>query len=328
MDRHMLAWSLLVGGVLGLAAPAAAQPTFEERNKDLGSASRGSVLEYKVKLTNNYDKELRVASVRTSCGCATASVSKNTLAPGESTFLTVRIDTNKYAGSRTFTIYTTFDRPRYEESSITVSAFSRDDLMLSPTVLDFGTVRAGSEPSVRTTLTYSGGNRNWKITDILNDNGYLQPTLEEISRRSGNISYRLTVKLRNDLPPGSWHADLWLDTTDTAASKIRVPLKVEVLPVLTASPERLDFGRIGKAGQLEKKVVLRGAEPFKVTKIEGLEPNIEVTGASDDPKEMQVLSIRYKAGDHPGEIEKRLKIFTDLKKDNVVEVTLRGRQTP
>ena len=328
MLRTKMAWSLFLGGVLGFAAPAAAQPSFAERNKDLGSASRGSVIEYGIKLTNKYSQDMHVAGVRTSCGCSTASVGKSTLAPGESTYLNINIDTNKYAGSRTFTIYTTFDRPNYEEQSVTVTAYSRDDLILSSPTLSYGTVKAGSEPTAQTTITYSGGNRGWTIKPIVADNGYVIPKLEEVSRQNGNISYRLSVQLRNDLPPGSWHTDVWLDTNDTTAGKIRVPLKVEVQPILTAAPENLDFGRIQKEGQLERKLVLRGAEPFTITKIEGLDPNIEVTGQSDVAKNVQVLNLKYKAGTNPGEFDKRLKIITDLKKDNAVEVTLRGRQMP
>jgi hypothetical protein len=331
MLRHGVKWSLLLGALLGLVGPAAAQPVFEERAKDLGGAPRGQVLEQKFKLTNKYrDKELHVAGIRTSCGvCSSATIDKNTIAPGESAWLTMRVDTNKYAGHRTFTAFVTFDRPQYEETFVNVTAVSRDDLSIAPTTLNFGAVRHGSGPTASTTIEYRGGQANWTITGLANDNGYIQPKLEEVSRHFGTTTYKLTVRLRDDLPLGSWHADLWLNTSDATSPRIRVPLTVEVQGALTAAPQSLDLGKVAKGGQLEKKVVLRGAEPFKITKIEGLEgSNIEVTGQSEEAKDVQVLRIRYQAGKDSGEFTKKLRFVTDLKKDNAVDVTLRGSQAP
>ena len=110
MFRLSMKWSLLLCGALGLVGPASAQAVFSEKTKDLGAAARGAILNHTVRITNRHAAEMHVAGLRTSCGvCSSASMDKATLAPGESADLQIRIDTNKFVGQRSFTVYVTFD---------------------------------------------------------------------------------------------------------------------------------------------------------------------------------------------------------------------------
>lgn len=330
----MFRGALLAGGALAsllllVAAPGAAQVAFEEKAKDLGGAPRGTPLKHYFRFTNRYNQELHVSGVRVSCGkCTSAAVTKTTLAPGESADLIVNVDTLQFIGSRSFYVYVTFDRPVFEEAVVSINAASREDLMISPATLAYGIVRMGAAPTAETTVEYRGGLQNWTITGVANDNGYIQPELKEVSRQFGLVAYKVKVKLREDCPPGSWHADLWLTTNDPASPRIRVPLTVEIQGALTAAPQSVELGSVAKGSQLERKIVVRGVEPFTITKIEGLDPSIEITGQSKDPAKVQVLKLKYSAGQDPGEFSKRLRIITDLKKDNEVQVTLRGSQSP
>lgn len=328
MFRLSMKWGLLLCGVLGLVGPASAQAVFSEKTKDLGAAARGAILNHTVKITNRYNQELHVSGLRTSCGvCSSASMDKATLAPGESADLQIRIDTNKYAGHRNFTVYVTFDRPVIEEQSVSVTAVSRDDVMMSPSALAFGSVRCGSSPTAQTTIDYRGGVGNWAILGTANDNGFLKPDVKEVRRQFGQVSYQVSVRLEAGLPVGSWHTDLWLKTNDPAAALLRVPITVEVQPPVMAVPQSLDLGQIAKGGAQERKIVLRSDKPFLIKEIEGLDASVQVSGQSPEPKEVQVIRVTYQANAKPGQFEKKLRFITDMQGAAPVAVTLRGSQS-
>ncbi len=322
-------WGLALAAVLSLGlsqGALCAQAVFDEVNKDFGGAPRGTMLSHQFKLTNKYNSELHISSIRTSCGvCSTATYDKATLKPGEVATVTLQVDTTKFSGHKAFTIYLVLDRPVLEEKTLTASAISRDDLTMQPSMLSFGTVRMGAAPSASLTIEYRGSTP-WQITSILNENGYILPTLELVAKQTGLIAYRLTVRLREDTPAGSWHADLWLVTNDPSSPRLRVPLTVEIQNALVVIPKTLELGQLPKADVLERRVTLRAGEPFKVLKVEGADDQVAVTGISDEAKKVHVLKISVlpAKAETSTELHRKLKIVTNLPKDAVVEVELHG----
>src|SRR5438094_5043700 len=112
MSRFVLA----VAGILVTSALATAGPAdlFEERVKDFGTAPRGPVLVHYFRFTNTTNQTLTLGQPRVSCGCTSASVSKNTLAPGETAAVIAHMDTRRfqYANvTKAVTIYVPFLSP-------------------------------------------------------------------------------------------------------------------------------------------------------------------------------------------------------------------------
>jgi LEA14-like dessication related protein len=66
---------------------------------DFGEVVQQRVLEAKVKLVNAENKSEVILSVTADCGCTTASVLKEVLAPGESTTLTIKVETRVQSGN-------------------------------------------------------------------------------------------------------------------------------------------------------------------------------------------------------------------------------------
>jgi hypothetical protein len=301
--------------VLTLLAPAylfAAENnplTFEESIKDLGGAPRGTKLIHHFKFTNNSNQQVHISGTRTSCHCSSARAIKTDVAPGESSSVLVEVNTGLYSGSRDFTIYVNFDRPYVSETRLMLKTVSRDDLSMSPDSLTFGTVKLGSAPTQSVVIEHRAFS-GWKITGIENENGYLQTRIDPNGNNSN--SYRLTVRLREDTPAGLWHASIGLVTNDPNTPRIRVPLSVEVQGALAVTPATLHLGKLS-GGIVEKKIVVRGAKPFKITGIEGLDDTIKMEQTkSDDAKAAHVLKITYSGKAEAGELQKKIKILTDL----------------
>ena len=309
-------------------AQSVAQSVFEESSKDFGSVPRGTTLTHNFTLNNPTKTVLRVAGVRTSCTtCMSAAVGQVEVPPGESTVLAVTVDTRKFSGARTFTCHVQFDKPTFMEAQVLILANSRDDITLTPGQLAFGKVKKGSGPSAAVSIEHHG-TAGWQITGVQNENGFLLAQLKETSRAGKHVIYQLSVKLREDIPVGVWHADVWLKTNDAATPRIRVPLSVEVEGLLTATPAEVVLGRVKPGGKVERKVVIRSAVPFKVTKVAGTDDHFVIRPDNDETKTVHVLSVSFAAGAEPGELARRIEVETDLPEENRVEFIVRAQVGP
>jgi hypothetical protein len=103
-----------------------AERLFDSRRKDFGEVSRGTVLTHSFRVVNRTNRPVRIATVRVSCGCATARALQTEVAPGQETGVEVQVDTRRFTGAKDVGVYVQFDLPRPEEVRLTVRADSRD----------------------------------------------------------------------------------------------------------------------------------------------------------------------------------------------------------
>jgi RNA polymerase sigma factor (sigma-70 family) len=102
-----------------------ANKLFVERTKDFGECQAGTQLKHRFPMTNPYSVPLRIAPVRVSCGCVTASPSPGVLAPRETGYLEVTVDTRRFTGTKTALIHVTVG-PDYSSTAVlTVTASSK-----------------------------------------------------------------------------------------------------------------------------------------------------------------------------------------------------------
>src|SRR5260370_34955548 len=224
----MFRYSLgLTRGLLA-AGPAAAASwadgLFDELSKDFGSVPRGPALTHPFRVKNNTKGDVNIFSVRPSCSaCTTAWAVKTHLAPGEETAVVARMDTTRFSGPKTVTIFVQFDAPAFEEVRLWVTANGRSDFAVSPDGFAFGQVKRGSTPETAVSVTfYSGG--SLRLTEAKPESNYIKTAIKELKDANGTVSYEVKAKLRADVPVGKWYSDIWLRTNDQSLTQIRVPL--------------------------------------------------------------------------------------------------------
>ena len=71
---------------------------------------------------------------------------KNFLNPGEETSILARMDSTRFIGPKSVTIFVQFDRPAYEEVRLLVQANGRNDFNVTPDTLAFGCHQAVDGP--------------------------------------------------------------------------------------------------------------------------------------------------------------------------------------
>ncbi len=318
---------LLAGLVASAPAVAAtwADSMFDELSVDFGSVARGPVQTHSFRVVNNTKQPVNISSVRVSCGCTSASAAKSLLNPGEETAIVARMDTSRFFGVRTVTIFVQFDRPTFEEVRLAVQANARNDFSVSPNGLSFGDVKRTSSPSLSNTITFYGNQT--KITEVKSESNYVKPSVKEVKGADGQTSYELTAKLREDVPVGKWYTDIWVKTNNPEFPQIRVPLTMEIEPGLSVSPDAVSLGQVAVNGESERRVIIRGVKPFKITSVKGGDDQLSVHDNTTDSKAVHVLTVKLKPG-KAGDLERNVRVETDLPEDNAVEFEVSAQVMP
>lgn len=326
----MVRYSLLLLVGLGCAAPVQASSwadsMFDGLSRDFGSVPRGPVLTHPFRITNKTGGVLQIGQIRVSCGCVTATPTQTQLAPGESAAILVNMDTRRFSGLKTVTLYVPLVQSRYEEVRLWVQANSRDDVMLTPDSLSFGQIKPGAQPAVSTNITLLG-NSEWQIVEVHSDSNYVSARLVEVKRENSEVVYQLTGRVRGDTPVGKWYSDLWLKTNNPATPRVRVPVTVEVESALSVSPAALALGEVKAGTVVERKVIVRGNTPFRITAVAGTDTVVAAGISNDESRTVHVLTITLKPV-LVGEIDRTLRVLTSLKEEGQVEFQAKATVIP
>ena len=327
----MLRYSLVLA--LGLAFTGTASASnwadsmFDELSRDFGSVPRGPTLTHPFRLVNKTNATVHISSVRVSCGCTSAQAIQTTLAPGQETAILIQMDTRRFIGSKNVTIYVQFDQPKFDEVRLWVQANSRDDVSIAPEALAFGKIKRGNGGHDH---GYGFVSRQSKLADYRHHQRK-QLCADQLRagapREGGEVAYKLIATMRADAPAGKWFTDVWLQTNNNGSPKIRVPLTVEIEAPLTVSPPTVGLGQV-KAGKIaERKVIVRGVQPFRIVSVEGADKELTVQDSTNDSKTVHVLTVTLQP-QTVGELLRTLRVVTDLKSDETIEFNASAQIVP
>jgi len=305
-----VAW-VAVGSGLAFAGP---NELFTEKVKDFGVTPKGPVLVHYFRFTNTTNETLTLGQPRVSCGCTSAAVSKNQVAPGETAAVIAQMDTRRIPTpnvTKAVTVYVPFIGATNEEVSLRVQTVCRDDLMMSPDTLAFGSVRKGQGGKVSTKVTFTS-DPNWKVTESTSTGGYVGVEHKLDSRSGGMVTYEVTATLDKDCPVGNWTADVFLKTSNPAVASLRIPVTVNVTAPLAVSPESVQFGTVTLGSPTEQRVVLQSKTPFKILEVKGADDQLGVKVESKDAKPVHVITLSA-SPKLEGGFTRKLEIVTDNK---------------
>ena len=327
----MYRYHVLLVALLGVASQAQAQSAangfFDELTHDFGSVPRGQIVSHPFRIVNNTKNPVRIASVRVSCTrCSSVLTLKTYLLPGEETAIIGKMDTNQFSNTKTITIMVLFDQPRFEEVKLLMQANSRDDVTFTPNNIAFGQVKRGAEPETKIVIAFPGGTPT-KILEVKSESNYVTSTMKEIKRGSGETVYEITAKLRKDTPAGKWYTDLWLKTNNASMSSLRVPVTVEVEAPLTVNPSTVSLGQVKAGTESDRKVIIRGVRPFRITGITGTDKQVQVRTTNNENIAVHVLTVTLNPNE-PGDLTRRITVQTDMKAGGDIEFHAQAQVVP
>jgi len=319
----------LLGVIVALAAAgpswAGATDYFSEFTKDFGTTPRGPVLMHYFTIKNTTAQTVQIGQPRVSCGCVSTQLLKNSLAPGESTAVLAMMDTRRIPQAgvlKQVIVYVPFLAPTLEEVSLTVQAIARDDLVMTPDTLAFGTLRKGQGGVASTKITFMS-DPTWEVKEAVSTGAYIKPEAKLVSREGAAVTYEVTARLDPSCPVGDWTADVWLKTTNPAVEKLRIPVRVAVMAPLALNPGAVQLSEVKIGDTWEHNVILRGSQAFKVLEVKGGDDVVSLKPQSNDAMPVHVLKIAV----HPntaGTLSRNFEIVTDLKEQERVSLPFKA----
>lgn len=305
--------AVLVVAALPLAAQAQdwAQKMFAVRSHDFGTIARAAKAEFAFDLTNLYLEDVHIASVRSSCGCTTPRIEKDTLKTYEKGAIIAHINSDRLLGHQSATLTVTIDKPQYAQVQLNVKVYIYSDVLLEPTSVAFGSIAEGTSVDRTICVRYTG-RRDWQIQEVRSDNPHLTATVTERTRQGGRITYDLNAVLDDKAPSGYLNESLWLITNDARIKQIPVPVDGQVLASISVSPTSLFLGVVEPGGRVTKQIVVRGQKPFHITAIRGDCECLQATVPKDEEaKTLYLIPVTFTAGENAGKITQTVSIETD-----------------
>ena len=86
----------------------------------------------------------------------------------------------------------------------------------------------------------------------------------------------------------------------------------QVVSALTVSPASLFLGVLKPGETVKKRLVVRGSKPFRILGVKCDDARFAFEKPVADSKPLHFVPVEFKAGDKPGQIEKKIAIETDL----------------
>jgi hypothetical protein len=324
MSRFVLGLvGVLAFGGLALAGPP---DMFEEKEKDFGVSPKGTTLIHYFRFTNNTNQTVTLGQPRVSCGCVTPALTKNRLAPGETAAVIAYMDTRRIPNAgvtKSVIVFVPFLSPTFEEVALKVTTVTRDDLMMSPDVLAFGTVNKGKGAKVSTKVTFTS-DPNWEVKKASSTGAFVNPEFKLASRNGTLVTYDVTATLDKDCPAGNWTSDVYLETSNPAVAKLRVPVTVNVVASVAALPENVSFGDVRMGTAPEQKVTIQSTTPFRVLGVKGADDQLSVSVDKDTALPVHTLTIAA-TPKTAGGFARKVEILTDNKEQPTVIVQVTAK---
>jgi hypothetical protein len=317
---------LAIVGAVSIVAPAAAkdwaQKMFATTTHDFGHVARGSKSEFAFEIQNQYEEDVHIADVRSSCGCTTPTITKATLKTWEKGSIVAALNTKAFLGHRTSTLTVVIDKPFYAEVNLNISGYIHSDVDFQPGSVAFGDVEQGTATKREIEVTYYGRG-GWQIKDVRSANAHLGVELGEPRRTAGGMTYKMLVHLDEKTPAGPIQDTLTLVTSDPRLPSVAVTVEGRVVPPLTVSPASLFLGVLKPGQVVTKQLVVTGKQPFKVKGVRCADSAFEFK-TGDAAKKVHLIPVTFTAGDKPGEIEQTIEIETDLASGGTTGCVARG----
>jgi hypothetical protein len=249
--------------------------------------------------------------------------------PKETGWVDVFMDARKFTAQKNITIFITVgDGTDYMSvAELKITANSRTDIVFNPGSVNFGSIPTGKKATQMIEVEYAG-QLEWKINEINGNDGPFETSLKELYRKPGKVGYQISVTLKEDAPAGTLRHEFFLKTNDPASKTVPVVVEAILQSALSVSPEKIPLGSDVRVGdEITRKVVVRGAKPFRVTEVDGIGESIEIVGKLPE-KAAVAQSIIFKCKpDKDGDFKKTLLIKTDLQ-DKPVSVVIEGKVEP
>ena len=309
---------------------------FNTQRHNFGHVILGANAEFLFELTNIYNSDVRLVNLRSSCGCVVARFSTPLLRPGETGAVIARLNTNGQFRRNQSSVLTVQLEivvngvRRTDTVQLFVTGYIRPDVLLTPGSVEFGAVSEGTTAQRTLQLEYAG-HSGWALMKVERSQPFIHARAEEIRREQGNVTYRITVTLRENAPVGYVRDVLRFTTNELQPGtaepvEIFLPIHGVVTAPMYAKPSPMFIGILLPGETVTKSIVIRSETPFRITNIAAGDQRFQFA-FSDQESTVHLISVSFSA-DQPQEVAEVIRIFTNDPQQGSITVNVLARIMP
>jgi hypothetical protein len=225
--------------------------------------------------------------------------------------IVAHFNTDSFTGPHGATLTVTIDQPFFAEVQLHVKGDIRNDVVVEPGSVQYGSIDQGIAYDQQVTVNY-GGNSDWQILDVKSFNPHVSAKAVETARTDGHISYALKVRVDQGTPAGYLNDHLMLVTNDPSGAQIPVLVEGQIMPGITVNPTALFMGVVQPGQKVTKQLVVKSKKPFRILGITCDDKSFQFdTSKESAAKELHLVPVTFTAGTDAGKVVKTIKIATD-----------------
>jgi hypothetical protein len=208
-----------------------AKISFSETMWDFGYVPKTGRVSHTYQIKNIGPDTLIIVKVRTTCGCTTAPLSKQRVAPNQTADMKVIFNPTKIVvGETTKKLQVISNDPvnPFAEVQFTAKIGKSNSLIkFTPTEINFDTVSQGTE-DVRTLTIENISREKLSIKLIEGPGENIDLDLESKSLKPGE-SIQITLKLKKEATSGNLHTSLTLDFEGSKIARVSIPIEAVIV---------------------------------------------------------------------------------------------------
>ncbi|MBI3303732.1 MAG: DUF1573 domain-containing protein [Deltaproteobacteria bacterium] len=309
--------------------PASGAPriVFSEPVHDFGKVEQGEQVTHLFRFTNQGGQDLRVESVKTSCGCTAAVISADVVPPGKEGTISATFDTSHFSGEKAKSISVYSNDPLQPVATLTLQGEITVEVAVEPAQLYLGRLRRGEE-TTRTVEVLYDANKPIAITKVENTSPVVKVQTEDLTKE-GQKGKKLLVTLKKDAPLGRLNDQITVTTTSQKRPSVAIPVFGSIEGDVLVLPPQVSFGvvRRGEGKTQEVSIKSRAAKPVHVLRVQSSTADVvpELTAVKDG--EEYRLTLSAKGDSKLGRIQGEVQVFTDHPEEKVLTIPLYGMVT-
>jgi len=304
-----------------------ARIAFAQPVHDFGTVEQGEKVTHLFRFTNQGGKDLRIASLKTSCGCTAAIIAEKVIPSGGEGTISATFDTSRFIGEKKKTIGVHTNDPNQAVTTLTLQGEIRVEVAAEPPQLYVGRLQRGKQVT-RTVEVLSDAGSGITITKVENSNPSIQVKTEALEK-DGKQGKKLLVTVAKDAALGRLNDQITVTTTSQKRPSIMIPVFGSLEGDLLVQPPQVTFGVVRPGESKTRKVNIKNQSktPVKITEVKSTAEGVEAEVAAITPGAEYTVSLTISGDTAPGRISGKITVSTDHPEESVLSIPLYGRVT-
>ena len=291
---------------------------------DFGQVEQGEQVTHAFRFTNRGNRDLRVQSVKTSCGCTAAVIAADTIPPGREGSIRATFDTKRFAGQKAKDIRVHTNDPLSPVTTLRLRGEITTEVQVQPAQVYLGRLPRGV-PTSRTVSVLYDQDKTFEITHISNDHPAIRVQAED-TRVEGKKGKALRVSVSTTAQRGPLNDTITITTTSPKKPTISIPVVGSIEGDVVVLPSQVSFGvvRQGVGQTRTVRIKNRSARPLSIGQVHSSLASVVPELTEVRPGKEFALRLHISGDTEPGKIRGSIEVITDHPEEKQLTIPLFG----